>query len=243
MESPILSPPFPEGGVQTPVSVILIVRNGARFIAQALESVCQSSLQPLEIIVVDGHSSDGTAAIAQTFPRVRVLRQTASGIANAYNEGIREAKGEYLAFISHDDLWLAGKLERQLDYLASHPDTDAVLCHVEHFLEEGSECPPAFRPELLGESRPGWMMEALLARPAVFTRVGGFDPAFAVGEDTDWFARALDGGVKLAVLPELLLRKRVYGGNATLAGPITNPLLLRALRSSIQRKRKEAGDE
>ena len=174
---------------------------------------------------------------------MRVLQQATSGIANAYNEGIQEAKGEYIAFISHDDLWLAGKLEKQIDYLANHPETDAVLCHVEHFLGEGSEFPPGFRPELSGASRPGWMMEALVAKPEIFTRVGGFDPAFAVSEDSDWFARALDSGVKLAVLPELLLRKRVYGGNATLAGTLTNPLLLRALRSSIQRKRKDVGDE
>ena len=224
------------------VSVILIVRNGVRFIAQALESVCQSSLRPLEIIVVDDNSSDETIAIAQTFPSVRVLQQATSGIANAYNEGIQEAKGESIAFISHDDLWLADKLEKQIVYLANHPETDAVLCHVEHFLEEGSECPPGFRPELLGASRPGWMMEALVAKPEIFTRVGGFDPAFAVSEDSAWFARAIDSGVKLAVLPEVLVRKRVYGGNATLAGTLTNPLLLRALRSSIQRKRKESGD-
>ena len=83
-------------------------------------------------------------------------------------------------------------------------------------------------------------MEALLARREVFERVGRFDPAFAVSEDSDWFARVVDGGVKLTVLPEMLVRKRVYGGNATLTGARTNPLLLKALRSSIQRKRQEA---
>lgn len=240
-QSPL--PPLNEGKGQTSVSVILIVRNGARFIHQALEGVCRSSLQPLEIIVVDGKSSDETVAIARTFPLVRVLQQTTSGIANAYNEGLQQAKGEYIAFISHDDLWLAGKLEKQIGYLTNHPETDAVLCHVEHFLEEGMECPPGFRPELLGASRPGWMMEALVARAEVFTQVGGFDPSFAVGEDSDWFARALDSGVKLVVLPELLVRKRIYGGNATLNSTQTNPLLLKALRSSIQRKRREAGYE
>jgi glycosyltransferase involved in cell wall biosynthesis len=225
------------------VSVILIVRNGARFIAQALESVCLSRMQPVEIIVVDGDSSDNTIAIAQTFPLVRVWRQTTKGIANAYNEGIYQAKGRYVAFISHDDQWAPGKLDLQIAYLESHPETDAVLCQIEHFLEDGLECPQGFRPELLGTTRPGWIMEALVARPEVFQRVGGFDPAFAVSEDSDWFARAKDGGLKLAVLPEMLVRKRVYGGNATLTGPQTNPLLLKALRSSIQRKRKEAGHD
>lgn len=227
-----------EGGTPA-VSVILVVREGARFIAEALESVRQSILRPAEIIVVDGGSRDATVAIAETFPRVRVWRQTTTGIANAYNEGIRQAKGRYLAFISHDDLWRPDKLALQIAYLENHPGTDAVLCHVEHFLEDGAECPPGFRPELLGAARPGWIMEALVTRPEVFTRVGGFDPAFAVSEDSDWFARALDGGVKVVVLPEPLVRKRVHGGNATLAGTQTTPLLLRALRGSIQRKRGE----
>ncbi|SMF97725.1 Glycosyl transferase family 2 [Methylomagnum ishizawai] len=230
-----------QGADGTPaVSVILIVREGARFIAEALASVHQSVLRPAEIIVVDGGSRDATVAIAETFPLVRVWRQTTTGIANAYNEGIPQAKGRYLAFISHDDLWMPDKLARQIAYLENHPETDAVLCHVEHFLEDGAECPPGFRPELLGAARPGWIMEALVTRPEVFTRVGGFDPGFAVSEDSDWFARALDGGVKVAVLPEPLVRKRVYGGNATLAGTQTNPLLLRALRRSIQRKRGKA---
>lgn len=222
------------------LSVIVIVRNGARFIAEALTSIFLSRLQPAEIVVVDGDSSDDTVAIAETFPRVRVWRQTTQGIANAYNEGIEQASGGYLAFISHDDRWMPGKLDRQIAYLESHPETDAVLCQVEHFLEDGLECPPGFRPELLGVARPGWIMEALLARREVFERVGRFDPAFAVSEDSDWFARAVDGGVKLTVLPEMLVRKRVYGGNATLTGARTNPLLLKALRSSIQRKRQEA---
>lgn len=222
------------------VSVILIVRNGARFITQALASVCQSLSPAVEIIVVDGDSSDDTIALAQTFPAVRILRQASQGIANAYNEGIKQARSPLLAFISHDDLWLPGKLDRQVAYLESHPETDAVLCQVEHFLEDGLTCPPGFRPELLGKASPGWIMEALLARREVFERVGGFDSAFAVSEDSDWFARALDSGVKLVVLPELLVRKRVYGGNATLVTPQINQLLLKALRSSIQRKRAGA---
>ncbi len=240
-----LSSSHPANGecISPAVSVILIVRNGARFIAQALESVCASRLPPVEIIVVDGDSSDNTIAIAQSFPLVRVWRQTTQGIANAYNEGIQQAKGRYVAFISHDDLWMPGKLDLQITYLESHTETDAVLCQVEHFLEDGLDCPPGFRPELLGTARPGWIMEALVARPEVFQRVGGFNPAFAVSEDSDWFARAKDGGLKLAVLPEMLVRKRVYGGNATLTGPQTNPLLLKALRSSIQRKRNETGHD
>lgn len=218
------------------VSVILIVRNGANYIAQALASVYQSELQPLEIIVVDGNSSDATVAIASQFPKVRIHTQTSRGIPNAYNEGIALAQGEFVAFISHDDIWLPHKLDIQVAYLQNHPDISSTLGMVGHFLEAGTEPPEGFRVELLDKIHPGWLMEALVARRGLFAQVGPFDGSFAVSEDSDWFARAIDAGLAPVVLPQLLVRKRIYGGNASLNAD-TNPLLLRALRASIQRKR------
>ena len=226
------------------VSVILIVRNGAAYIAQALGSVYQSQLQPHEILVVDGGSTDDTLTIAATFPRVRIYRQNSQGISNAYNEGIEQAQGEFLAFISHDDLWLPGKLDQQIAYLQAYPEVLCTLTLVEHFLEPGVSPPPGFRTELLERPHPGWIMEALVARRAAFERVGCFDPSFSVSEDTDWFARARDAGVVPVMLPEVLVRKRVHGGNASMTEPHINELLLRALRRSIGRKRaSEDGDE
>ncbi len=223
-----------------PVSLVLVVRNGARFIAQALTSVRTGRAWPTEIIVVDGASSDDTAAIATAVPGVRLLAQTGSGIAAAYNQGIAAAREDLIAFLSHDDLWLPDKLARQFAHLRAHPEVPGVLCHCEHFLEPGCDCPPGFRRELLGVARPGWIMEALLARRDLFARIGGFQAAYRVGEDSDWFARVRDAGLALTVLPELLVRKRVHGGNATLAGTDTNVHLLRALRASIARKREAA---
>lgn len=219
------------------LSVILIVRNGAAFIAQALESVYLSHIQPDEIVVVDGDSTDDTCAIAAGFPRVRIHHQTSQGIANAYNEGIAQSHGELLAFISHDDMWLPGKLDRQVAYLDAHPDTPFTLTMIQHFLEPGTAIPARFRPEFLAQPVPGWIMEALVIRRTVFDKVGLFDPSYPVGEDTDWFARARDAGMIGEVLPEVLVRKRVYGGNASLVNPEMNSLLLRALRGSLARKR------
>lgn len=234
---PLLSNTNLEAVNLTPtVSVVLIVRNGADFIADALNSVYLSDVQPFEIIIVDGHSSDNTVAIASQFPKARVHFQTSQGIANAYNEGIAEAKGEFIAFISHDDIWLPNKLDVQIAYLQERPDIAATLGMVEHFLEPGTKPPEGFRMELLEKPYPGWIMEALVARRDLFAQVGKFDASFAVGEDSDWFARALDAGLSPVVLPQVLVRKRIYGGNASL-NTDTNPLLLRALRASIQRKR------
>ncbi len=235
-----------EGVVNTPagpcVSVVLAVRNGERFLGDALTSVLQGTLRPSEILVIDGHSTDQTVAIASGFDGVTVIPQDASGIANAYNQGIAAARGELVAFISHDDRWLPGKLERQVAHMTAHPGLQYTVTHVQHVLEEGASPPPGFRTGLLDRAVPGFIMESLLARREVFSRVGPFDPTFAVSEDTDWFARARDAGVPMAILPETLVLKRVHDANSSLSEPRLPSLLLRAMRRSIERKRSSATD-
>src|SRR5262249_21647067 len=155
-------------------------------------------------------------AVAREFPGVSVVPQQSSGIANAWNEGIARARSDLLAFLSHDDRWLPDKLARQVAFLAEHPEAELTVTHVQHVLHVGSALPPGFRAELLERPVPGFIMETLVARRSVFTRVGLFDPGFAVGEDTDWFARVRDAGVSVGVLPQTLCCKRVHESNSSM---------------------------
>lgn len=219
------------------VSVIMIARNGAAFIASALSSIFQSRLQPLEVLVIDGQSTDGTAALAAAVPGVTVIPQISRGIAAAYNEGIARARGDLLAFLSCDDIWLPGKLDRQVALMRADPDLLYSVTLVEHFLEPGHTPPPGFRRTLLDRPVPGLLMETLMARPEAFEQVGGFNTAYSTGEDTDWFMRARDAGLKMALLPEIMLRKRIHGTNASLTNSHPDRPLLSALRASLARKR------
>jgi len=233
-EGPVLATPT--------VSVVLIVRNGERYIAEALRSVLCADAMPTEVLVIDGGSTDRTAEIARGMAGVVVHAQRSRGIAAAYNEGIALASGELVAFISHDDVWLPGKLRAQVEFLAGHPDVECCITGVLHTLEAGASPPPGFRRELLERAVPGMIPECLVARRGVFARVGPFDSSFAAGEDTDWFARARDAGVEFALLPETYLLKRVHGSNASLTAPNSSGQLLRAMRASVERKRtREAG--
>jgi glycosyltransferase involved in cell wall biosynthesis len=228
-------------GERSSVSVILIVRNGQAFIAEALDSVFQSTIKPAEILVVDGGSTDRTVEIAQSFPLVRLIHQTSTGIAGAYNEGIAPAQAEFTAFISHDDLWAPGKLDKQIAYMRRNPNVLYTVGMVQYVLVPGTTIPPSFRRELLERPYPGMMMETLIARKRVFPLVGGFDPEFSISEDADWFARAQDANIEMAVLPDVVLYKRIHGANATLTEPRFNEMLLRALRRSVMRKKALAG--
>jgi glycosyltransferase involved in cell wall biosynthesis len=217
------------------ISVVVIARNAARTIGEALASVERSSLVPLEVLVVDGNSTDGTPDFAARFALARVIAQAGTGIANAYNEGIAAARGELISFLSADDRWLPEKLARHAALHAERPGLLASVSHVMHFLD--GQPPPNSRADLIGRAVPGFLMEALVARPAAFARVGGFDPRFSTAEDTDWFARAVDAGIEIAVIPEVLVEKRQHAGNTSLGDTAGAANRLRALRGTILRKR------
>ncbi len=210
------------------VSVVMAVRNGERFLAEALASVHAQTVAQLELLLVDGGSTDATREIAAA-AGARVIQQRGDTLADAYNTGIEESRGDVIAFLSHDDLWMPRKLELQLKRLA---DVEACVCHAEFFLD--GEPPPGFRPELLRHARPVRIMEALAARRSLFDRVGGLRAEVSPADDVDWFARVQDAGVEVAVLPQTLLRKRVHAGSTAHTQPAP---LTQLLRTSIERRR------
>ncbi|MBI4749066.1 MAG: glycosyltransferase [Acidobacteria bacterium] len=222
-----------------PVSVIVAVRNGERFLEQALQSIRKQTLDPFEILVIDGRSTDRTADIARSFSQVRYHLQAGKGIGDAYNCGIQLARGELIAFLSHDDLWTPDKLETQVTFMVDHPEVDFSLTHMRFFLEPGESPPPGFRKSWLVGDQVGQIMETLMVRPKVFAHVGLFDTALSTGEDLDWFARVSDLGLAKAVIPQVLLHKRIHSTNLSLTTTENNQNMLAALRRSILRKRHD----
>lgn len=224
------------------VTVIIPVKNGERFLASAITSVLKQDYPPLEIIVVDGQSVDGTAQIAKSFKQVRYIYQEKDpNIANARNLGIKVAQGDLIAFISHDDLWTPNKLRLQVDYLIRHPGIQYTITKVRFFLEPGCSIPVGFRKELLEKDHIGPMPETLVVRKSLFDLIGGFNPELKLLEDNDWFSRARDNHIPMAVIPELLVYKRVHDTNVSLytsVGHQINRELLRVARRSIDRKRQ-----
>ena len=221
------------------VSVIVPVRNGERFLSEALDSVAAQEYEPYEVIVVDGASTDKSEEIARSFSGVRYQRQSGSGIADAYNTGVDAARGELVAFLSSDDRWTPDKLSAQVEFFSQHQGIDLTLTHFEYFLNEGTPLPENFRDDLLGRELEGWLMETLMARRTLFHRIGDFDTRLATAEDVDWLARAKDAGVGMAVIPRVLLYKRVHGANLSLNMPSNDANLLHAVRQSVERKQRK----
>lgn len=221
------------------VSVVLPVRNGARFIREALQSVLSQDHRPIQVTVVDAASTDGTREIVEEHAGhgVSLLDQREGGIAAAWNQGIAASRGPFLAFVSSDDRWLPGKLTRQVEVMLAEPELQYTITHFRYFLEPGCAIPQTFNRALLGASLVGRIMETLVARRTAFDMIGAFDTEFRTAEDVDWYARAKDLGVPMQVLPEVFLEKRVHDENISMAGERNMPHLMAALRRSIERRR------
>ncbi|HET7763756.1 MAG TPA: glycosyltransferase [Burkholderiales bacterium] len=189
------------------VSVVIPAYNCADFIGDALDSVLDQGYPALEIIVVDDGSTDATCdVVARRGSGVTLVRQANAGAAAARNIAIARSRGQYLAFLDADDLWLPGKLRLQVDHLESHADV-GLCCTRWNLLrpdEDGRyRIERAAAPESVAVDAKfaGWVYCELLLDCEVWTstvlmrrelagRIGGFDVKLRRGQDYDYWLRA-----------------------------------------------------
>jgi glycosyltransferase involved in cell wall biosynthesis len=227
------------------VSVILPVKNGAQYLEESLRSVLAQDHKPCEITVLDNDSTDETESIARQFAAdgVRlVVNHPPLGIAASWNLGIRLSHGELLAFASYDDIWISHKLRKQAECLAAQPELDYCIALVRTFLDSTITVPPhGFPSELLGAAVPGYLPETLMARRRAFERVGYFDSSF-LQEDTEWYVRARDAGLKMTVVEEVLVYKRLHGNSTTYSAARAQQWrqdMLRIVKKTLERGRTQ----
>jgi glycosyltransferase involved in cell wall biosynthesis len=121
------------------VSVIVPVYNVERYVGAAIQSVLDQTFQDFEILIIDDASPDQSIAVCRRFTdsRIRIIQQANRGLAGARNTGIRNAKGEYLAFLDSDDLWTVDKLEKHVAHLNRYPEVGLSYCRSAFVDQEG----------------------------------------------------------------------------------------------------------
>lgn len=219
------------------VSVVIPVRNGARYLAQAIDSVLAQTRAALEVIVVDDGSTDETPAVAQRYgSSVRYVCQQTAGAAAARNHGVSLAAGDMLAFLDADDMWQPQKLALQLTVLETRPSIDIVFCHAEQFISEDAQRHANPIPERL-RILPAQVAGGMLVRRKSFDVVGAFDSTYTRTDIVDWIARANHAGLKLVVLPQVLLRRRWHDNNlgVTARDQVTD--YTRVVKAALDRRR------
>jgi glycosyltransferase involved in cell wall biosynthesis len=223
------------------VTVIIPVYNGERYIREALRSILEQNYSPLEIIVVDDGSTDDVAAVlAEEFPGVRYLFQEHAGLSATRNAGLAEVSAGWIGFLDCDDLWAPDKLRMQLKALESRPELEAVFGHIRQFFspEDADLLSRTYR--IAQEIQPGIHPDTMLISAAAVRRIGLFNPAVAMGEFLDWFARAQEAGLAYAVLPEVLAFRRIHASNmSTTNKPNAAPEYAKLLKAALDRRRNK----
>ncbi|MFN7956486.1 MAG: glycosyltransferase family A protein [bacterium] len=210
------------------------------YVGEAIESVLAQTVAPDELIVVDDGSTDASLAVVERFarPSLHVIRQQNAGIGAARNRGLGGATGELIAFIDADDLWERDKLELQIGALRQRDDLQLVFGHLVEFLSPDRAAELGGSLEVGTAPVPGLIATTLLVRRTAVERIGPFDETLEVGEFVEWMARARDLGLATLLLPQIVARRRIHGGNTVLTRSNTD--YLRAIKATLDRRRRAA---
>lgn len=196
----------------TTVSVIMPCYNSAETIRDSIASVQAQTIEDWELIVVDDGSSDATTEIVggEGDSRIRLIKQANGGSSSARNRGLREAQGQYIAFLDSDDTWERVFLERMLAALIKNKEAVLAYCGWQNVGLEGGRgkpfIPPDYEPLDRAETFLGgcrWPIHGVLLRKTAIDLAGGFDETLQASVDYDLWLRVVPQG-KLVLVPEVL---------------------------------------
>jgi len=202
------------------ISVVIPTYNYGRYLREAIDSVLAQTYAPLEVIVVDDGSTDDTPEVLASYgDRIHAIRQQNGGVGSARNAGVAAARGEYIAFLDSDDIWLPEKLAKEIALFESDPELGLVHCGIERFDQSGP-----LSVSLSGME--GWIAPDLLRLDSevivaagstpmlprrVIEEIGGFDTRLPPSEDWDFCYRVCSR-YRVGFVPEVLVRYREHGG-------------------------------
>jgi len=208
-----------------PVSWVMPVFNGGRYLREAVESVLCQTFGDFEFIVINDGSTDGSAAVLEEYAsrdrRLRVFSQENRGLVDALNRGCALARGELIARMDADDVSLPDRLRLQVAFLSEHPEVallggQLIIIDEENRIvrTSGGSAESAVLKERLFAGKPVFAHPAVVMRAQAFREAGGYRKPFLHAEDYDLWLRIAEHH-EVANLPVPLLRHRVHPGQVT----------------------------
>jgi len=205
---------------QPRVSAVIPAYNAGKFLAETIESVLAQTYRNIECIVVNDGSTDNTAEIAKSFSdKIRYFEKPNGGVSSARNFGIAEARGELIAFLDADDIWLPEKIEKQVSLYLEDESVGMVYCgslDVSEDLVKTLQENPVLAQEALVEeilllgSATGRIASTAVTRKSVLDTVGKFDERLSTSADADYICRLIRKA-KISGISEPLTLYRVHG--------------------------------
>jgi glycosyltransferase involved in cell wall biosynthesis len=203
------------------ISAVVPTYNRSDLLLGALESICNQTFRPIEIVVVDDGSTDDTLVVMSEWARkneeagallVRCVRQMHQGANAARNRGIKESHGEFIAFLDSDDRWLPDKLAKQIPVLQEDADIGGVYCGLQNVdLVSKEQYPSEPRTYPVGNLLQKLLIHDVteatscwVVRKERFERVGAFDVTLPARQDWDMWIR-LSEKYSIGCVPEILV--------------------------------------
>ena len=195
---------------QPSIAVIMPVRNGGSYLAEAIQSVLTQEYPEIELMVVDDGSTDGSGDVARALGCSRVLETPGIGPAGARNAGIQASQSELLLLLDADDLAGPYTLQTMVDALLRTPDAGFVQGFIQNFTAKPDGTRDIF-------TRPYRFINlgSCLWRRSVFETVGRFDESLRLGEDHDLFMRCWERDIPRVLVDSVTLYYRRHAGNMT----------------------------
>lgn len=210
---------IPRKTIDPLVSILIPAYNTERYIKQALDSALMQDYANFEVIVIDDGSKDKTWDIIQSYhdSRLRSFRQENQGITLTRNRLLQEAKGKYFAYLDSDDIYLQGRISKEVTFLEQHPEYALVYCAPVYFFDgepnklyrhkftlySGDNVFPALLEKMFITN------STILFRREVYDTLGGYDMSLGVVEDWEYFIRMVRNGYAIALIDEDLVRFRL----------------------------------
>ncbi len=186
------------------VSVIVPLFNSERYLQETIAGVLAQTFRDFEIILMDDGSKDSTAKIVRSFndPRIRYFYKENEGLSETRNKAIRESKGELIAFLDHDDVWLEEKLAKEVALLTGNDALGLVYSDAYILFNDKTSGVTYFKrsnpkkgmilKDLLFDSVNFIPLPTVLMKRKVFDEVGDFNKDFKIGEEYELFLRVAE---------------------------------------------------
>lgn len=208
------------------VTILIPVYNGSDYVSDAIESALAQTYKNIEILVVNDGSNDENATekiVLSYGEKVKYIKKKNGGVSSALNIGIQNMKGDYMSWLSHDDMYLPEKIEKQVKKISGKDDI--ILCSGS--LMDAERKPIAYRikrlegnysgTELYREFLKGYILNGLgfLIPKRAFEKCGLFDESMRYLQDLDLWMRMMLMDFNFICMPEQLVVSRVHGQQVT----------------------------
>ena len=194
------------------ISVIIPVKNGSNYIAEAIENIKNQNMN-IEIIVVDDGSDDNTAEIAESYDCKIVKHEISKGQVAGKNSGLKVANGKYILFHDHDDIMTDNALKTLYDEINTDTTHSAVEAKVQDWyspdLSEAEKVKTPIKPE------PYWGLftGAILMKKDIFDKIGYFNESVHTGEIIEWQTKMDSNNLKIKKIDFVATKRRVHSTN------------------------------